>query len=75
MVVTVMFVIVAAGVHLLTQNILICHGRSYCMLERNKNVHDGCPNRGHCKKDESKCCYLLSDKHCYLDSKESEMFL
>lgn len=37
--------------------------------------HKGCPNRGHCKKDESKCCYLLSNHNCYLDSKDSEVFL
>lgn len=21
--------------------------------------HEGCPNRHHCKKDDSKCCYLV----------------
>ena len=31
--------------------------------------HDGCPNRGHCSKDESKCCYLLSNRNCYLDER------
>lgn len=28
------------------------------MLERDKDTHRGCPNYTHCKKDESKCCYL-----------------
>lgn len=39
------------------------------------DVHKGCPNRGHCSKDESKCCYLLSSRKCYLDSNDSEVFL
>ena len=35
-----------------------------------------CPNRGHCSKDESKCCYLLSHTHkCYLDCEESGEFI
>lgn len=44
-------------------------------MKTNQNVHDGCPNRHHCEKDESKCCYLLSNKQCYLDSKYSEEFI
>jgi hypothetical protein len=45
------------------------------MLEKEINRHEGCPNRGHCSKDESKCCYLLSNQNCYLDSDSSEEFL
>ena len=45
------------------------------MLERDVNVHEDCPNRGHCSRDESKCCYLLSNKHCYLDTECSEDFV
>ena len=37
------------------------------MLEKEKNQHKGCPNRGHCQKEESKCCYLLNNNTCYLD--------
>ena len=32
-------------------------------------IHDGCPNRHHCKKDESKCCYLVND-HCIIGEKD-----
>jgi hypothetical protein len=45
------------------------------MLERDIDNHKGCPNRGHCKMDESKCCYLLSTNHCYLDCENSEEFV
>ena len=47
------------------------------MLERETVIkrHDGCPNRNHCKKDESKCCYLLSNHNCYLNTKDSEDFI
>ena len=45
------------------------------MMKKEVNVHEGCPNRGHCSKDESKCCYLLSTQQCYLDSEDSEVFL
>ena len=47
------------------------------MLEKDlkAEVHNSCPNRYHCKKDESKCCYLLSTHECYLDSKYSEDFV
>ncbi|MBQ9026947.1 MAG: hypothetical protein IJ104_11395 [Methanobrevibacter sp.] len=45
------------------------------MLEKEIDAHKGCQNRGHCIKDESKCCYLLSDHQCYLDSEDSEEFL
>ena len=31
------------------------------MLEREKDNHKGCPNYSFCKKDESKCCYLVKD--------------
>ena len=44
-------------------------------MTKNNNVHQGCPNRHHCKKDESKCCYLLSNRQCYLETKDSEVFL
>jgi hypothetical protein len=39
------------------------------MLEREINVHDGCPNRNHCRKDESKCCYLVKGD-CIIGEKE-----
>jgi hypothetical protein len=41
------------------------------MLERDAVIrkHDGCPNRHHCHKDETKCAYLVKG-NCYLDSKE-----
>ena len=39
------------------------------MLEK-ENQHKGCPNRGHCQKEESKCCYLLNNNTCYLDYKK-----
>ena len=42
---------------------------------KKEDVHQGCPNRGHCSKDEEKCCYLLSKNHCYLDFEESEEFI
>ena len=44
------------------------------MLERDLNVHHGCPNRHHCKKDETKCCYLVND-HCILRREDCERFL
>jgi hypothetical protein len=44
-------------------------------MKKKEDTHQGCPNRGHCKKDESKCCYLLSTQHCYLDSNDSEEFV
>ena len=38
------------------------------MLERDAIIkkHEGCPNRHHCPKDESKCCYLVKG-NCLLD--------
>lgn len=45
------------------------------MTPKKEDVHSGCPNRGHCIKDESKCCYLLSNRECYLDTRDSEDFL
>ena len=47
------------------------------MLKRDKEMHkhDSCPNRGHCSKDESKCCYLLSNHQCYLNCENSEDFI
>ena len=44
------------------------------MLEKEKNVHDGCPYRGHCKKDEKQCCYLVTTG-CYLDNEQVEYFV
>ena len=45
-------------------------------MTQREDKHKGCPNRGHCSKDESKCCYLLSHTHkCYLDSNNSEEFI
>ena len=41
------------------------------MLEK-ENQHNGCPNRGHCQKEESKCCYLPNNNTCYLDYEKSE---
>jgi len=38
------------------------------MLERERDVHQGCPYRNSCKKDEEHCCYLQRDNTCYLDS-------
>ena len=38
------------------------------MLEREIDKHDGCPNRHHCKKDESKCCYLVKN-NCIIGEK------
>jgi len=39
------------------------------MLEREIDVHKSCPNRGHCRKDEEHCCYLIKrDNTCYLES-------
>ena len=35
------------------QTIIIKQGRGK-MLEKEKNQHKGCPNRGHCQKEESK---------------------
>ena len=36
------------------------------MKKKKEDVHKGCPNRGHCSKDESKCCYLVKGQ-CYLE--------
>ena len=53
------------------QTITIKQGRGKNVRKR-KNQHKGCPNRGHCQKEESKCCYLLNNNTCYLDYKKSE---
>jgi hypothetical protein len=47
------------------------------MLEKDLKaaVHNSCPNRYHCIKDESKCCYLLSNRKCYLDSEKARDYL
>jgi len=47
------------------------------MLERDAVIrkHQGCPNRLHCPKDETKCCYLQKNNTCYLDNECSEEFL
>lgn len=36
------------------------------MTEENITVHSGCPNRNHCTKDETQCCYLVQNE-CILD--------
>ena len=69
------------GVVLQEHNILL-HQVTYdtdygkkAMLEREIDKHKGCPNRHHCVKDESKCCYLLSNHQCYLDTEKCKRFL
>jgi len=43
---------------------------------KKKDVHQGCCNRYHCKKDEKHCCYLIKrTNECYLDSEQSESYL
>ena len=42
--------------------------------EELEHRHDGCPNRGHCKKDESKCGYLVKGR-CYLEHTDVEFFI
>ena len=44
------------------------------MLEREKDVHKGCPNRGNCEKDETRCAYLVKGK-CYLEHTDVELFV
>lgn len=41
------------------------------MIERDIDVHCGCPNRHHCKKDERNCCYLVKN-HCLLENNDCE---
>lgn len=41
---------------------------------KKENVHKGCPNRHHCKKDESKCCYLVKN-NCLLDNPNVEDYI
>ena len=36
--------------------------------------HNGCPNRHHCLKDETKCAYLVKG-NCYLDSEDISDYL
>ena len=43
-------------------------------MKKEDDVHKGCPNRGHCKKDESVCCYLVKGK-CYLEHTDVELFI
>ena len=45
------------------------------MKKKEVDNHSGCPYRGHCTKDETKCCYLLSNRNCYLNTRDSEVFL
>lgn len=45
------------------------------MMKNNISVHDGCPNRYHCKKDEKQCCYLMKNNTCYLDTEKAGDFL
>ena len=35
------------------------------MTNENLDDHHGCPNRHHCKKDTTKCCYLVKG-HCII---------
>lgn len=44
------------------------------MLEKDAITmrHDGCPNRHHCKKDETKCCYLVQNK-CIIEQEEPKL--
>jgi len=43
---------------------------------KKKDVHQSCPNKGHCSKDEKHCCYLIKRTNkCYLDSEQSESYL
>ena len=44
------------------------------MLERDIDRHAGCPYRHSCRKDESKCCYLVGTR-CMLNDDELEDFL
>jgi hypothetical protein len=45
-------------------------------MKRKENPHQGCPNRNHCRKDESKCAYLISSTNkCYLETVDSEDFV
>lgn len=43
-------------------------------MDKGITVHDGCPNRNHCTKDEKKCCYLVHN-HCILEHEDCEDFL
>ena len=45
------------------------------MKKKKEDVHQGCPYRHECNKDESKCCYLLSNHQCYLNCENSEDFI
>lgn len=38
-------------------------------------THQGCPYRHTCKKDEKQCCYLLSNRNCYLNTEKSKEFI
>lgn len=44
------------------------------MLEREKDTHKGCPNRHHCRKDDSKCCYLVNND-CMIEYEDCEDYL
>jgi len=41
------------------------------MLEKDAKIkaHQGCPNRHHCEKDESKCAYLVKG-NCIIGEKK-----
>ena len=43
-------------------------------MKKEENPHEGCPNRYHCTKDESKCCYLVNN-HCILKYEDCEEYL
>ena len=75
LVVMVMSVIVVVEQALWIVNIQTNHSK-ISMLEREINQHKGCPNIGHCSKDEKHCCYLIKGSNtCYLEMSESEDFL
>lgn len=44
--------------------------------EEKQHVHDGCPYRNSCRKDEEYCCYLMKKSNgCYLNDEKCEDFV
>ena len=43
------------------------------MLEKEieQLFHKGCPNRHHCPKDTTKCCYLVKN-HCIIGERDEQ---
>lgn len=70
-------------IRLITANGILClkstktdHNPNLEVSMKKEDPHKGCPNRGHCKKDETKCCYLVSHNNkCYLELDNSEAFI